>query len=231
MMTNDMRRCRRPRPHRGRLFTLIELLVVIAILAILAGLMMPVLGKAREKAHQTQCINNMKQLTVALIFYRDDNAGEMSPWLSTLYPDYMESKEPYHCPSDLNPGDTAPSAWKARIDNAFSEAYDRPGNTGAPGFMDPNYDVTRISYFYEFTHAQCSWSWDGTTGTWTEVKKAQLKDFDSTLFPVIRDWWHIRNLRKTGTITANSVPVLNYSYEGNFFLSQPEWELGVWNPH
>jgi hypothetical protein len=150
--------------------------------------------------------------------------------LSTLYPAYIGARDVYRCPADMNPDDTPADQWKARLDNKYSEAYDRPGNTGKAGYMDPNYDVTKISYFYEFTHADCSWSWKGTTGTWGEVKKEQLKDFETSLFPIVRGWWHLDTLRKSSVIGDNSVPVMNISYDGNFFLSKPEWELGVWLP-
>lgn len=62
-------------------FTLIELLVVIAIIAILAAILFPVFATARERARQTACLSNMKQLGNAFIMYAQDNDG--------AYPEYI----------------------------------------------------------------------------------------------------------------------------------------------
>jgi len=103
-----MHRNTAPRPRPA--FTLIELLVVIAIIAILAAILFPVFAQAREKARQTACLSNTKQLGNAVSMYIQDfdealpmggwsGAGGIgSRWFRDLYP-YVKSTDVYVCPN------------------------------------------------------------------------------------------------------------------------------------
>ena len=98
-------------------FTLIELLVVIAIIAILASILFPVFARAREKARQTSCLSNSKQLAVAVTMYAQDydemlleedydynsngaynEVGLDGTWRSALMP-YVKNVQIFICPS------------------------------------------------------------------------------------------------------------------------------------
>ncbi|MBI4472409.1 MAG: prepilin-type N-terminal cleavage/methylation domain-containing protein [Acidobacteria bacterium] len=60
-------------------FTLVELLVVVAIIALLAALLLPALGRAKENGRVAVCLSNLRQISVALQFYTDDNRGYLPP--------------------------------------------------------------------------------------------------------------------------------------------------------
>ncbi|MDR3710381.1 MAG: DUF1559 domain-containing protein [Capsulimonadaceae bacterium] len=98
---------------RSSAFTLIELLVVIAIIAILAAILFPVFATAREKARQTTCSSNLKQLGLAMVQYAQDydecppngvsRTNAVTGWAGEIYP-YVKSKAAFVCPDDLTTG-------------------------------------------------------------------------------------------------------------------------------
>src|SRR5688572_15472430 len=87
-------------------FTLIELLVVIAIIAMLAAMLLPTLGRAKQRAWATACLSNVKQIGVATRMYADDNADALprsahqgASWVATLQP-YCGGTNLWRCPRD-----------------------------------------------------------------------------------------------------------------------------------
>jgi prepilin-type N-terminal cleavage/methylation domain-containing protein/prepilin-type processing-associated H-X9-DG protein len=98
----------------GKGFTLIELLVVIAIIAVLAGMLLPVLGRAKAKAHGIKCETNLKQLQLVWHLYADDNSDKVT---SSGYQKPVE-----------------PTAW---VDGWLDYKADNPDNTNTAALRNP----------------------------------------------------------------------------------------------
>ncbi len=136
----------RPRATRRSAFTLIELLVVIAIIAVLIALLLPAVQAAREAARRSQCVNNMKQLGLAMQNYHDVVGTFPTGHLGTGWNDWNALTM------------LLPYIEQAPIFNSIN--FSRTGSAAAPGY-GPNFTIMGM----QINVYQCPSNSDRLTGT------------------------------------------------------------------
>jgi prepilin-type N-terminal cleavage/methylation domain-containing protein/prepilin-type processing-associated H-X9-DG protein len=170
------------RPGAG--FTLIELLVVIAIIAILAAILFPVFAQARDKARQTSCLSNMKQVALGEMMYSQDY-DEWHSWLWGWDPTWV----PWH--QQINPYVKNQQLWKCPNDG-IARLEDAPnGQKSVP-----------ISYAQNWRWPDGSWGWDTSAPEWqmspVGVADTTVTNPASTIYAAERpgQWhrWHSGNM-------------------------------------
>jgi len=152
-------------------FTLIELLVVIAIIAILAAILFPVFARAREKARQTSCLSNVKQLSLGFLMYAQDYDETLPPphvtinatpvthpdgsthvrthWASLIFP-YVNNIGVYNCPS------TRQAVWTGSYTGRHAYGYNRHISTAT--FIGEMKEPSRFLLICDTALIEGSWN-------------------------------------------------------------------------
>jgi len=166
--TNRISRCANFGDAPGRrAFTLIELMVVIAIVATLAAMLLPALGRAKEMGRRIHCLNNLKQLGLALQMYIDEHNGLLPPrehpnrWPQRLFDGYQDLRV-LVCPDDTDP------KTSRGADVTLYPADGAPRSYIMNGWND-YYRTLRIS-------------WRGTGGTSNSFNEGEIPDPSETIF-------------------------------------------------
>lgn len=139
-------------------FTLIELLVVIAIIAILAAILFPVFAQAREKARQSACLSNTKQMSLGILQYTQDYdeilpvQGDLSQnrgrWFFQIYP-YVKNPDVFTCPNfpegRVDPGALFVGSTNAISGYGWNTALGDPRSVNSANVIQTGYSLGEIA--------------------------------------------------------------------------------------
>jgi len=192
-------------------FTLIELLVVIAIIAILAAILFPVFAKAREKARQTSCLSNLKQIGLGFLMYAQDydetlfgSRGVLGGYAGAITP-YVKNTQIFKCPS-----------------TNYSRYY---GGTGCAVCGNLGAAPLPGAYFGGYTYVNSTPTW-GCLGS---TAAAKLGSYDTpSSFPLIYDGTCLQNTNPaSGSRNANFI-AHNEGLNNCYLDGHAKW-LKTWN--
>jgi prepilin-type N-terminal cleavage/methylation domain-containing protein len=168
-------------------FTLIEMMVVLAILILIASLVVPAVTQALRKGQERKCMANMRSMGQVWFTRYSDIAGaagtldtdRIYPWLSQMAPNPIGSPEIFICPSDASKGEDGSKPDSPDFRNIDSNDFAETDDTEDNNHPARNDDITRCSYMYEFSDAECTW-WSGyILGPGGSLANASQIDADS----------------------------------------------------
>ncbi len=234
-------------------FTLMELLIVVTIIMVLAGLLFPAFNMIRTQANTVKCMNNLRQIALAMEVYRQNHDETFPGYLNELVAEGFTAKS-FLCPLDKTHGADphmgrqppgGPGGWGdyTRLhENGSSYCYEASGKKDATLFTANDRD-----YFYRDQLAADRPA-IGTVG-WADGKSHQqkfgnLKDpskgtpgspdparygnpFSASNVPIVRCYWHAPWANVTNAAGRTMKKVNNISFDFNTFWSTPYWELDV----
>lgn len=223
-------------------------MVVITIIGILMAMLSTVATAGRRQARQTDCRSNLRQIGIAILVYRGEHNNDNPPWLSNLYPEYVDDLRCFVCKSDRERG-----MGPVRPDEDPEQFPEVKDNKSASSRTGQNADYVKAnSYFYEFSNADCSWKKDadGNVIKWWEAKENQMRygddanggsyknpvPYSQSKLPIVRCYHHQKegNMRAFPEGTApgsrnknNLKPsfiTINIAYAGNVYVGPLWWE-------
>ena len=207
-------------------FTLIELLVVIAIIAILAAILFPVFSKAREKARQTSCISNQKQIALAVLIWSQEN-DEKLPGDSTVWTDIAVPPKVLIC---MTKGKSTPNGYVyssqvagktlGEFNDASSILLTADGMHAAnPSAIPPEY--ANVAYWFTDYDARHGGKWIGSfLDGHVEMTMARgirgAVFSDATLVNLLEKWNTDRTYGLTATTNGSTVVrAIGYNAQGS----------------
>jgi prepilin-type N-terminal cleavage/methylation domain-containing protein len=202
-------------------FTLIELLVVIVIIGLLGSALVVSVQSSYKQARQANCKSNLRQFGVALTIYRGEHDNQTPPWISNLYPDYVDDRGLYICRADKNGGTDRPRPEDlVRLINDTGNSADQSSywDNQRNGNALRNQAITCCSYFYEFSVASAKGWYGGdplpagtVINTMSDFKTVQLRygdqanivngqqmPYSASRVPIVRCYHHFRDQKVLG---------------------------------